>query len=164
MNIFGFFDYTPKSFVGKSARDILDMKQNKVKENFEKKYETDEIYMNELTDDQKKAIYLLRVLKKALSDTDKDKVLNLCSIENEKSIFKTNSGSVREPSITRDTSRRASMSPGNKSASQPQKEEPKETSTEVDAEATQQKGGGKNKKRKTNRTRKGKKKTQKRKY
>ena len=167
MDIFGFFDYTPKDFINKSARDILDMKQNKVKTNFEKKYEANEDYMNQLTEDQKKAIFLLRVLKKGLSKEDKDNILSLCNIENDNSLFKTKSESVREPSIKEDTNtNRRSMSPGNKSASSQQIEEeepPKETSTEVKKQS-QQGGGKKHKKRKTNRKRKGKKRTQKRKY
>lgn len=153
MDIFGLFDYTPKDFVNKSARDILDMKQNKVKTNFEKKYEANEVYMNELTEDQKKAIFLLRVLKKGLSNEDKDNTLTLCDIENDNSLFKSKRESVREPSIKEDTTTmRRSMSPGNKSASEPEEETP------------QQEGGKKHKKRKTNRKRKGKKVTQKRKY
>jgi len=167
MDIFGFFDYTPKDFINKSARDILDMKQNKVKTNFEEKYEANEDYMNELTEDQKKAIFLLRVLKKGLSKEDKDNTLKLCNIENDNSLFKTKNESVREPSIKEDTNtNRRSMSPGNKSASKQTEEEPsKETSTEVEEEEQpQQEGGKKHKKRKTNRKRKGKKKTQKRKY
>lgn len=177
MDIFGFFDYTPKDFINKSARDILDMKQNKVKTNFEKKYEANEDYMNNLTEDQKKAIFLLRVLKKGLSKEDKDNTLKLCNIENDDSLFKSKRESVREPSIKEDTNTsRRSMSPGNKSASQQIEEEqlPKETSTEVEEaeeseeavveEQPQQEGGKKHKKRKTNRKRKGKKRTQKRKY
>ena len=172
MDIFGFFDYTPKDFINKSARDILDMKQNKVKTNFEKKYEANEDYMNQLTEDQKKAIFLLRVLKKGLSKEDKDNTLSLCNIENDNSPFKTKSESVREPSIKEDTNtNRRSMSPGNKSASSHQIEEepPTETSAEVEEvegteEQPQQEGGKKHKKRKTNRKRKGKKRTQKRKY
>lgn len=173
MDIFGFFDYKPKDFVNKSVNDILDMKQSKVKENFEKKYETDEVYMNELTEDQKKAIFLLRVLKKGLSKEDKDNILSLCDIEYNKSMFKTTSGSNIKK--TPKPSRQSSMSPGNKSASQSQpqqteyeykepstedeeEEEDKEPSTE---EQPQQTGGKKHKKRKTNRKRKGKKKTQK---
>ncbi len=142
------------------------MKQNKVKTNFEKKYEANEDYMNQLTEDQKKAIFLLRVLKKGLSKEDKDNTLSLCNIENDNSLFKTKSESVREPSIKEDTNtNRRSMSPGNKSASSQQIEEepPKETSTEVE-EQSQQGGSKKHKKRKTNRKRKGKKRTQKRKY
>ena len=164
MDIFGFFDYKPKDFVNKSVNDILDMKQSKVKENFEKKYETDEVYMNELTEDQKKAIFLLRVLKKGLSKEDKDNIFSLCDIENDNSHFRSKRESMREPSIkkTPKPSRQSSMSPGNKSASQSQPqqtdEEEKEPSTE---EQPQQTGGKKHKKRKTNRKRKGKKKTQK---
>ena len=174
MDIFGFFDYKPKDFVNKSVNDILDMKQSKVKENFEKKYEANEVYMNEITEDQKKAIFLLRVLKKGLSKEDKDNTLSLCNIENDNSPFKTRiNKSMGEPSIKEDrnTSRR-SMSPGNKSASSHQiedEEPPKETSMESEEvegteEQPQQEGGKKHKKRKTNRKRKGKKRTQKRKY
>src|SRR6056300_1241395 len=164
MDIFGFFDYKPNDFVNKSVNDILDMKQSKVKENFEKKYQTNEVYMNELTEDQKKAIFLLRVLKKGLSKEDKDNILSLCDIENDNSHFKSKRESMREPSIkeTPKPSRQSSMSPGNKSASQSQPqqtdEEEKEPSTE---EQPQQKGGKKHKKRKTNRKLKGKNKTQK---
>jgi len=178
MDIFGFFDYKPKDFVNKSVNDILDMKQSKVKENFEKKYETDEVYMNELTEDQKKAIFLLRVLKKGLSKEDKDNIFSLCDIENDNSHFRSKRESMREPSIkkTPKPSRQSSMSPGNKSASQSQpqqtedEDEYKEPSTEDEEEEykepsteeqPQQTGGKKHKKRKTNRKRKGKKKTQK---
>ena len=36
MDIFGFFDYTPKSFLEKSPKEILNMKSNKVKEKLKK--------------------------------------------------------------------------------------------------------------------------------
>jgi len=90
MDIFGFFDYTPKSFLEKSPKEILNMKSNKVKEKFDEKYKDNEEY-NQLSEDTLDAIFLLRVLKKGLKQEDKDRVLSICGIEDEPK--------VEEPSL-----------------------------------------------------------------
>ena len=77
MDIFGFFDYTPKSFLEKSPKEILNMKSNKVKEKFDEKYKDNEEY-KQLSEDTLDAIFLLRVLKKGLKQEDKDRVLTIC--------------------------------------------------------------------------------------
>ena len=82
MDIFGFFDYTPKSFLEKSPKEILNMKSNKVKEKFDEKYKDNEEY-NQLSEDTLDAIFLLRVLKKGLKQEDKDRVLTICGIDDE---------------------------------------------------------------------------------
>jgi hypothetical protein len=82
MDIFGFFDYTPKSFLEKSPKEILNMKSNKVKEKFDEKYKDNEEY-KQLSEDTIDAIFLLRVLKKGLKQEDKDRVLTICGIEDE---------------------------------------------------------------------------------
>ena len=82
MDIFGFFDYTPKSFLEKSPKEILNMKSNKVKEKFDEKYKDNEEY-KQLSEDTLDTIFLLRVLKKGLKQEDKDRVLTICGIEDE---------------------------------------------------------------------------------
>ena len=82
MDIFGFFDYTPKSFLEKSPKEILNMKSNKVKEKFDEKYKDNEEY-KQLSEDTLDAIFLLRVLKKGLKQEDKDRVLTICGMEDE---------------------------------------------------------------------------------
>jgi len=82
MDIFGFFDYTPKSFLEKSPKEILNMKSNKVKEKFDEKYKDNEEY-KQLSEDTIDAIFLLRVLKKGLKQEDKDRVLTICGMEDE---------------------------------------------------------------------------------
>jgi len=82
MGIFDFFDYTPKSFLKddlspKEPIEILNMKENKVKNNFDEKYKDDETYQT-LDKKTKDSIFLLRVLKKGLKQEDKQHVLSIC--------------------------------------------------------------------------------------
>ena len=82
MGLFDFFDYTPKSFVKddlspKEPIEILNMKENKVKNNFDEKYKDDETYQK-LDKKTKDSIFLLRVLKKGLKQEDKQHVLSIC--------------------------------------------------------------------------------------
>jgi hypothetical protein len=82
MGLFDFFDYTPKSFLKddlspKEPIEILNMKENKVKNNFDEKYKDDETYQK-LDKKTKDSIFLLRVLKKGLKQEDKQHVLSIC--------------------------------------------------------------------------------------
>jgi len=92
MGIFDFFNYTPSSFfkevennlIPMDPKDILNMKANKVSDNFDEKYKDNEEY-KQLPGEQRNAIFLLRVLKKGLKQEDKDRALSIC-INNEKNI------------------------------------------------------------------------------
>jgi hypothetical protein len=92
MGIFDFFNYTPSSFfkevennlIPMDPKDILNMKANKVSDNFDEKYKDNEEY-KQLPGEQRNAIFLLRVLKKGLNQEDKDRALSIC-INNEKNI------------------------------------------------------------------------------
>jgi len=86
MGLFDFFDYTPKSFFKKveenlipmDPKEILNMKATKVNEKFDEKYKDNEDY-KQLPEEQRNAIFLLRVLKKGLSQDDKNRALSLCA-------------------------------------------------------------------------------------
>ena len=98
MDIFGFFDYTPKSFLEKSPKEILNMKSNKVKEKFDEKYKDNEEY-KQLSEDTLDAIFLLRVLKKGLKQEDKDRVLTICGMEDEPKVEEPSSLDNKPPSM-----------------------------------------------------------------
>ena len=84
MGLFDFFDYTPKSFFKKveenlipmDPKEILNMKATTVNEKFDEKYKDNEDY-KQLPEEQRNAIFLLRVLKKGLSQDDKNRALSL---------------------------------------------------------------------------------------
>lgn len=86
MGFFDFFSstYNPDDFIEKSLEDILNMDSNKIDKNY-----------NFIKDDsalkptQKKAIFLLKLLKNKLNDEDKKGILNIINNNNDNNSLKS---------------------------------------------------------------------------